>query len=80
MTGFDPQEFGKVLARLDSQDKTLARLEQDMHELSENLNRLTAMMCAAPRRNKPKTDWFEMLVGAILGAVCYFIGAKLMGQ
>ncbi len=79
MTGFDPQEFGKVLARLDSQDRTLARLEQDMHELSESVNRLTAMMCAAPRTSMKKPDWFEMIVGAILGAVCYFVGAKIIG-
>lgn len=79
MTGFDAQEFGKVLARLDAQDRSLIRLEQDVHELTETLNQLKAMMCAAPREHKTKPDWLELIVGAILGAVFYFIGAKIMG-
>ena len=76
---FDPQEFGKVLARLDAQDRALIRLQQDLHELGDNVNKLLRVTCADPRPPKTKPDWLELLIGAILGAVFYFIGAKLMG-
>lgn len=79
MTGFDPQEFGRVLARLDAQDKTLARLEQDMHELAKSVEKLMRAVCADPREKKEKRDWLEIFASAIFGAVCYFIGAKLIG-
>lgn len=79
MTGYDAQEFGKVLARLDGQDRSLARLEQEVHELAESVNKLTQVVCAVPRETKANRDWIEILASAIFGAVCYFIGARLMG-
>ena len=79
MTGYDAQEFGKVLGRLDAQDRALIRLEQEMHELTEGLNKLTQIVCAVPREKKEKRDWLEILASAIFGAVAYFIGAKLLG-
>lgn len=76
---FDPQEFGKVLGRLDAQDRALIELKQELHELSISVNQLLRVTSAAPRETKEKRDWLEILASAIFGAVCYFIGAKVMG-
>ncbi len=75
----DPQEFGKVLARLDAQDRELRDIKQEMHELGKSLNKLTQAMCAKPNQTRTERDWLEILSSAIFGAVAYFVGQKLMG-
>lgn len=79
MTGFDAQEFGKVLARLDAQDRALGDLKQELHELTDNVNKLLRVTCADPRETKTKRDWLEILSSAIFGAVAYFIFDHLIG-
>ena len=76
---FDPQEFGKVLARLDAQDRALIRLEQELHDLTDSMNKLMRVTCADPRETKTKRDWLEILSSAIFGAVAYFIFQRLVG-
>jgi hypothetical protein len=75
----DPLEFGRVLARLDAQDRTLNRLEQEVSELREGIVELKNMLCAHDSKRKEKIDWMELLAGAIFGAVFYFIGQKIIG-
>jgi len=76
---FDPQAFGSVLARLDAQDRQLRRLEQDLSELGHKMDALIQQGCERKSSGHSKPDWIELIVGAVLGAVAYFIGAKLIG-
>lgn len=76
---FDPQAFGGVLARLDAQDRQLRRLEQDLSNLSGKIDSLIKQGFETKKFRDKKPDWAELLVGAILGAVAYFIGAKFIG-
>lgn len=75
----DPLEFGRVLARLDAQDRTLNRLEQEVSEMREGITELKNMLCEHDSRRKPKPDWMEILASAIFGAVAYFVGQKIVG-
>lgn len=57
MNAIDPIEFGKVLARLDDQDRQIAKLNQ-------NVERLLALA------NQGKGSLFTLTsIGAIVGAV-----------
>jgi hypothetical protein len=40
---YDPVMMGKVLARLEAQDRVLASLQEDMEELMENMHRKDGM-------------------------------------
>lgn len=63
---FDPEEFGKVLARLDSQDKILTRLEDSVSNLviMANQGKGGLMML--------------MSVGSIVGAVVGWVVEHLV--
>lgn len=76
---FDPQAFGSVLARLDAQDRQLAHLQQEVSDLGDKIDTLILQGCMEKRSHHPRPDWMELIVGSILGAVAYFIGAKFMG-
>lgn len=39
MPGFDPQEFGRVLARLDAQDRQIVELRNDVRSLLDLANK-----------------------------------------
>jgi hypothetical protein len=78
-TSFNPQEFGKVLARLDAQDRELHDIKQDMREMKDAMNKLMRVVSADPREKKVKRDWMEILASALFGAVAYFVAAKIIG-
>lgn len=68
-------EFGKVIARLDAQDRILSEVHSDIEKI---FSMLYVMQQQETRRTsetpgmKP-SDWGRELVVAILGAVAYFI-------
>jgi len=76
---YDPLAFGSVLARLDSQDRQLARLEQEVSELGAKIDSLLIQGSQRQHHHRERPDWLELIVGSVLGAVAYFIGAKILG-
>lgn len=63
---YDPEEFGKVLARLDAQDKTLARMEDNVASLltMANQGKGGLMMLTT--------------IGGLVGAIMGFLGGWLI--
>lgn len=66
MNDYDPKEFGKVLARLDAQDKTLSRLE-------DNVSNLVVMA------NQGKGGLMMLMsIGSIVGAIVGWVVEHLV--
>jgi hypothetical protein len=70
-------EFGKVIARLDAQDRILTEVHQDIEKIFSMLHVMQqqeANRCREqPKESMKPSDWGRELVVAILGAVAYFI-------
>ncbi|CAB3731231.1 hypothetical protein [Paraburkholderia rhynchosiae] len=60
----DPIEFGKVLARLEDQDRQIAEIRTENREMRDDIKRLLAMA------NQGKGGLFTLTsIGAVVGAV-----------
>lgn len=68
MTQIDPIEFGRVLARLDEQDKTIDEMRQDIKSLLAMANRGKGAL------------FILMSVSSIVGAVIGAVGHHFFGK
>lgn len=64
MSTIDPIEFGKVLARLDEQDKAMSDMRTENKEMRDDIKRLLAMA------NQGKGGlWAFTSISAVVGAL-----------
>ena len=86
MNQIDPIEFGRVLARLDDQDRQSAEMREEMRRNQEDARRETAQLRADIQAllalaNRGKGALFTLTsIGAAMGAVLGALGHHLFGK
>ena len=73
---YNALEFGKVLARLDSQDRILSEVHLDIEKIFLMLHEMQQQevrRCNETKGVNASHDWGREIVIALLGALAYFI-------